>query len=111
MIHDSRTAEPLVGVRGHEPLPDGAWTNVFTAPSADLIIDGTPLGDGHTSLRGHLLFRDGMQVSFSVSSEHETSLRSDQSGRFELGSVEPGKYNFAITSEGFRLPFQVEVTR
>lgn len=110
VIHDSRSARPLAGVRGHEPLPEGAWTTVFSAPSADLIIDGTPLRDGRTVLRGHLLFRDGEQTDFSIDVGDGEPHHSDSSGRFELDPVAAGTHHFSIETRRFRLPFDIAIT-
>lgn len=109
VIHDSRSAGELVGVRGAATDTE-AWTIVFSSPNADLIIDGTPEGDEGTMIRGHVLHRAQEAGSYRlVDGTGSWQTFSDESGKFEIGRLVPGHYEFEVHSDTHRFSWELDL--
>lgn len=106
-IHDTRHGEELVGVRGHN---DDAWTMMFTAPSADVVVDGRPTAAG-VHLTGQVLFRTGVSEALHVTAVGSRSCTnlSDDVGQFDLGVLDPGPWTITLTGDHAHLTFRVDL--
>ncbi len=109
LIHDSRSAGELVGVRGvHRST---GWTALFTAASADIAIDGSPTNAGATVLSGQVLSRTSAGASYEVilTGPVEVSTHSDDVGQFEIGAVPPGEYTLSASTADHTLTATIGV--
>lgn len=106
-IHDSRHGEELVGVRGEG---DDAWTMMFTAPSADVVVDGRPTTDA-THLTGQVLLRTGGTEAFEVTAVGSGSVthHTDELGQFDLGALDAGSWTITVAGDNTQLTFRVEL--
>lgn len=102
-IHDSRSGAALVGVRGE--YSGQGWTAMYTAASADVILDGDRRTNGSTEISGQLLMRTGSEQQFDISVTGQTirTTSSDDAGQFCVGELEPGEYKFSAQGAGLEL--------
>ena len=102
-IHDSRAGGVLVGVRGEHP--GTGWTAMYTAASADVILDGDKRPDGRTEVSGQILIRSGEAQPFEISVIGDTTdtTSADEFGQFSLGNMADGTYEFAAQCEEFEV--------
>lgn len=98
LIHDSRSAGELVGVRGMHR--SSGWTSLFTAVSADIAIDGEPQDTGATIVGGQILGRSSGASAYvvTVSGPIVATTTSDAVGQFDLGQLPDGRYEFEATA-------------
>jgi hypothetical protein len=110
-IHDSRTAGVLVGVRGVHA--NEGWTIMYTATSADVIVEGNPGANGGTEVSGQILVRTGAAQPFHVAAagSSDTSTRADGVGEFFLGELTAGDYEFTATCNDFAIQWTLPVER
>lgn len=110
LIHDSRSAGDLVGVRGVHRT--SGWTALFTAATADIAVDGTPASDGATTLSGQVLSRATTAGTYDVVLTGPTeaiSTHCDDVGQFELGSVPNGTYTLAASTPDHTIAATIDV--
>ncbi len=109
LIHDSRSAGELVGVRGIHRT--SGWTALFTAASADIAIDGSPRRASTTMLTGQVLSRatTGATYEISLRGPAEVSTRSDEVGQFEIGSIPHGQYTITASTSDHIITASIDV--
>jgi hypothetical protein len=102
-IHDSRSGGVLVGVRGE--YSGTGWTAMYTAASADVILDGDNRPDRRIEVSGQILIRSGEAQPFEISVIGDTTdtTSSDEFGQFSLGNLVAGIYEFSARCEGFEV--------
>lgn len=99
-IQDSREAGDYAGVRGTvAPVHEG-WSLLFSAPSADLLIDVVASRGNPSRVSGHLLPRNGERVAFQVvGAALEEPVFGDEHNTFTLGDFEDGEYSFRLEGD------------
>lgn len=110
LIHDSRSAGDLVGVRGVHRT--AGWTALFTAPTADIAIDGTPSSEEVTTLSGQVLTRATTDGPYSVSitgTAEVASTHCDDVGQFQLGPVPNGTYTLTASTAEHAIAATIDV--
>lgn len=109
LVHDSREAGELVGVRGPDES-ESAWTIVYSTPHADLVIDCTPEGP-MTAIRGHLLHRSADQQVGQVEDASGNVLAvSDANGVFDCGVLPAGVHVLRITSAATSFDWELQLS-
>lgn len=110
-LHDSRSSRVLVGSRDDGSGVDG-WTMTASAPSADIVVDGLPTGDGEVTITGQLLARSTSldTATIKLTGTTESLSRSDAIGAFSLGTVPPGSYHLSARTPDYVIRFDFEVT-
>lgn len=110
LIHDSRSAGELVGVRGiHQTT---GWTALFTAASADFAIDGAPNeSSGLTLVAGQVLTRshDLPPYKIRASGPIEAATVTDNVGQFVLGDLPRGTYRLEAEANDHLMTATIDI--
>ena len=110
LIHDSRSAGELVGVRGIQRT--AGWTALFTAASADFAIDGSPSENvGFTRVAGQVLSRSTDRPEYTVraSGPTVTIAITDDVGQFVLGELPHGTYELEAEAQDHLITATISV--
>jgi len=109
LVADTRTQRPLVGVRG-AGLVDG-WSLSFTSEVADLVVDVWPDSSGRFSVEGHVMAYGAAESAYraSATGPQDVEVEGDRLGRFQLGRLEPGRYDLKVFNGQVELTATIDI--
>lgn len=111
-VHDSRDSPEFAGVRSAALATRDTWSLLFSAPSADLLIDVAVRESSLVRLSGQLLPRSGGRVRFSVHGGGiSAAVEGDEYNTFVLDGVTGVDNTFLLVTDGYAIRWQVEIPR
>ena len=103
LVSDTRIDRQLAGVRGAET--GEGWSLSFTSEVADLVIDVWPEPSGALAVEGQVMAHGATASAYraSVAGPKSVAVEGDRLGRFDLGQLDPGRYDLTVSNGRIQL--------